>query len=63
MRVAYVLNNYTLGAKLKSAPTHKITERERLDKGHTKVVFDLTEREVEFCNRLFAKKGVASGEE
>ena len=54
----WVINNYTLGAKLKSAPTHKIITQNRLDSKKTEVIFaSLTEREYDFINKLFAKQG------
>ena len=54
----WVINNYTLGAKLKSAPTHKIITQNRLDSKKTEVVFaSLTEREYEFINKLLGKQG------
>ena len=54
----WVINNYTLGAKLKSAPTHKIITQNRLDSKKTEVIFaSLTEREYDFINKLFAKHG------
>lgn len=54
----WILNNYMLGAKLKSAPTHKIMIQNRLDSKKTEVIFnDLTEREYEFINKLLAKQG------
>ena len=35
----WILNNYMLGAKLKSAPTHKIIMQNRLDSKKTEVIF------------------------
>lgn len=58
MRVEYTINNYQMGAKLKCCPTHKIINRERFDTKHIVVVFDdLTQREIEFINKVLAKKG------
>ena len=54
----WVINNYTLGAKLKSAPTHKIITQNRLASKKTEVMFaSLTEREYEFINKLLGKQG------
>lgn len=54
----WILNNYMLGAKLKSAPTHKIIIQNRLDSKKTEVIFaSLTEREYEFINKLLGKQG------
>lgn len=58
IKATWTINNYTLGAKLKSAPTHKIVSKLRLDDKYTEVMFDeLTNREYEFINKLLAKKG------
>lgn len=58
MRITFVINNYTLGAKLRSAPTHKLVQEERIDRNHTIVTFeDVTANEVSFMEKLFAKKG------
>lgn len=55
---AYCINNYTLGAKLKSSPVHKIIKQERIDSKHTEVWFEgLTDNELQFVNKLFAKRG------
>lgn len=57
MNVSFTINNYTLGAKLKSAPKHKMVSKMRIDKNHTEVVFnDCTKQEVAFMEKLFAKK-------
>lgn len=54
MKHSIILNNYQLGAKLKSTPTHKIVEQERISPKATKVVFEgLTSSEFILCNRLF----------
>lgn len=58
MTVKYLLNNYQVGAKLKSAPIDK-AEQKRIDSKHVEVIFNgLTTREYEFCNKLFAKRGI-----
>lgn len=58
MKVEYTINNYQMGAKLKSCPTHKIINQERIDAKHIVVIFDdLTQREMEFINKVLAKKG------
>ena len=43
MKVKYILNNYQIGAKLQSAPTHKLIRKERIDRSHTEVVFEISE--------------------
>lgn len=56
--VEYTINNYMLGAKLKITPTHKIAKQERIDPRHTVVQYiDLTTREYEFVQKVFARKG------
>lgn len=63
MKVTYILNNYTIGARLRMAPTHKIASQERMDRNHTQVVFELDSmREKEFCDKVFAKKGLVASE-
>ena len=57
MKVKYILNNYQVGAKLQSAPTHKLIRRERIDSRRTEVVFDISEGQKEFCDKLFARMG------
>ena len=57
MKVRYIVNNYQKGAKLKSCPTHKIIGMENIDNKHTSVIFDVNEREMEFINKVLAKKG------
>lgn len=53
----YRINNYQLGAKLKSCPTHKIFKQEREDPRHTVVWFkDLTANELQLVNRLLTNK-------
>ena len=59
MKVKYIINNYTLGAKLRTCPTHKIISQDRIDKGHTVVVFDgLSAHEKQFCDKILAIRGV-----
>ena len=56
MNVTYTINNYTVGAKLKTAPTHKLVKRERINSNHTVVTFEgLTANEKAFCDKLFGK--------
>jgi len=57
MKVKYTLNNYQVGAKLKTAPVHKMIRQERVDSLHTEVVFEITDAQKDFCDMLFAKKG------
>lgn len=59
MKVQFTVNNYQLGAKVKTTPTHKIIEQNRIDKDHTIIIFnDITTREKEFIERVLSKKGI-----
>ena len=57
MLTRFVVNNYTLGAKVKSTPIDKIVKQNKLDKMHTEIIYDLTEREISFCEKVLARKG------
>ena len=57
MKVRFVVNNYTLGAKVRSTPTDKIVSQERIDKAHTEIVYEINDREKQFCEKVLAKKG------
>ena len=58
MKVCYVVNNYSLGAKVKTTPTDRIAEQEIVGKNHTLIVYDfLNQKQKEFCDKVLAKKG------
>ena len=57
MKVKFTVNNYMLGAKVKSTPTNKIVSQERIDKAHTEIVYEINDREKQFCEKVLAKKG------
>lgn len=57
MKVKFTVNNYMLGAKVKSTPTDKIISQERIDKTHTEIVYEINDREKQFCEKVLAKKG------
>ena len=57
MKVKFTVNNYMLGAKVKSTPTDKIVSQERIDKAHTEIVYEINDRERQFCEKVLAKKG------
>lgn len=57
MKVKFTVNNYTLGVKVKSTLTDKIVSQERIDKVYTEIVYDIDEREKQFCEKVLAKKG------
>lgn len=57
MKAKFIVNNYTLGAKVKSTQTDKIISKIRIDKNHTELVYDFSNaRELEFCEKVLAKK-------
>jgi hypothetical protein len=58
MKVQFTVNNYTLGAKVKTTPTHKIVEKNKIDKTHTVIVYDeISERELQFIEKVLSYKG------
>ena len=57
MKVRFVVNNYTLEAKVRSTPTDKIVSQNRIDPKHTEIVYEINDREREFCEKVLAKKG------
>ena len=58
MKVKFVVNNYILGSRVRSTPTDKIVEQNRIDKSHTGIVYDLSEQEIAFCERVLARRGI-----
>lgn len=57
MKVMYMINNYQLGSRMRMTPTDKIVEKQRIDKSHTKIVYEITEREKQFTDKCYAKIG------
>ena len=58
MKVLYTVNNYILGAKVKSTTTDKIILQNRIDKTHTEIVYQFENiRQKESCDKILAKKG------
>mgnify|MGYP000599328885 CR=1 FL=1 len=58
MKVQYIVNNYTLGAKVKTTPKHKLVDVDRIDRNHTKLIYsNLTQQEKEFTDKVLAQKG------
>ncbi len=58
MKVQYIVNNYTLGAKVKTTPKHKLVDVDRIDRNHTKLTYsNLTQQEKEFIDKVLAQKG------
>lgn len=57
MTVEFMVNNYQIGAKVKTTPTHKITSRERINSRCTVIRYsDVSEREVQFIEKILARK-------
>lgn len=60
MKVIYIVNNYIVGAKLKTTPVDKLVKRTRLNAHHTELVYELDNmKEKEFCDKVLNKYGVA----
>lgn len=57
MKVRFVVNNYTLGAKVRTTPMDKIVSQKRIDKTHTEIVYEINDREKQFCEKVLANKG------
>lgn len=58
MQVKYTVNNYVLGAKVRTTPVDKILSRNRVDKYHTEIIYELdSQREKEFCDKILQYKG------
>ena len=57
MKVRFVVNNYTLGAKVKLTPTDKIVSQNRIDPKHMEIVYEINDMEKQFCEKVLAKKG------
>lgn len=59
MKVKYIVNNYMLGAKVRSTQTEKIVAQNRIDRNKTELVYDfINMKEKEFCDRVLSKKGI-----
>lgn len=57
MTYKVIVNNYQLGGKVRTTPTHKIVSQERLDSKHTVIVYgDINDRERQFIEKVLAKK-------
>ena len=58
MKIKYIVNNYMLGAKVRSTQTEKIVAQNRIDRNKTELVYDfINMKEKEFCDRVLSKKG------
>lgn len=59
MKVIYIVNNYIVGAKVKTTPVDKLVKRTKLDGHHTELVYELDNmKEKEFCDKVLNKYGV-----
>ena len=57
MKVRFVINNYQKGAIVRMTPTHKLFYMTQLDRNHHELIYvDLTEREIQLCEKAFGKK-------
>ena len=46
MTYKIIVNNYQLGGKVRTTPTHKIVSQERIDSKHTVIIYgDINDRE------------------
>lgn len=58
MKVLYIVNNYQLGAKVKTTQTDRIVSQNRIDKTHTEIVYGFDNmKQKEFCDKVLAKAG------
>ena len=59
MKIKYIVNNYMLGAKVRSTQTEKIISQNRIGRNKTELVYDFINlKEKEFCDRVLSKKGM-----
>lgn len=58
MKVMYTINNYQLGSRIRMIPVDKIVEKQRVDKSHTQVIYEINEREKQFIDKCYAKIGM-----
>lgn len=57
MTYKIIVNNYQLGGKVRTTPTHKIVSQERIDSKHTVIIYDdINDRERQFIEKVLAKK-------
>lgn len=57
MTVEVIVNNYTLGARVRSTPTHKLTEQRRIDSKYTKLTYGgITENELQLIEKALGKR-------
>ena len=57
MTYRVTVNNYQLGGKVRTTPTHKIVSQKRIDSKHTVIIYgDINDRERQFIEKVLAKK-------
>ena len=57
MNIEILVNNYQLGAKVKTTPTHKIAKTERINSKQTLIRYEgITENERRFIESVLARK-------
>lgn len=58
MKVLYVVNNYMLGAKVKSTQVDKIVSQNRTDKSHIEIIYNFNNmKQKECCDKILSKNG------
>lgn len=58
----YTVNNYQLGALVKSTPVDRIIKQDRIDRNHTEITYSFeTERQREFTEQVLNKRGIFKG--
>ena len=58
----FTVNNYQLGALVKTTPTDKIIDQKRIDPRHTEITYKFdTEQEREFTEYVLSRKGIFKG--
>jgi hypothetical protein len=58
MKVMYIINNYQLGSRMRMTPVDKIVEKQRVDKSHTQIIYEINDREKQFIDKCYAKIGM-----
>ena len=58
MKVLYTVNNYILGAKVKSTTTDKIISQNRLNRMYTEIIYQFdSQKQKECCDKILSKVG------
>lgn len=63
MLVKYKVNNYTLGAKVRTTPTDQIVEQFRTDPHHTIIIYQLHGKQKELVDKVLNQSGEVVSEE